>query len=166
MPSANVLSEKQAAVAALAEKLQNATAGVLVDYKGITVEEDTRLRSQLRGEGIEYAVVKNTLLRFAVKNAGFDELDSVLEGATALAVTTGDPIAPARVLSKFSDELNNKFNVKAGIFEGRVITAEEVTAIGKLPPKEVLISQLLYVFNSPIASFARVIDAIAKKQEA
>ena len=95
MPNAKVLSEKQAIVASLTEKLQNAAAGVLVDYKGITVAEDTQLRSELRKNNVEYAVVKNTLLRFAVDSCGMNELDSLLSGTTSLAICHDDPVARA-----------------------------------------------------------------------
>lgn len=91
MPSEKILQQKQEAVAALTEKLKNAAAGVLVDYKGINVADDTKLRKELREAGVEYAVVKNTLLRFAAKEVGYDALDSVLEGTTALALSDGDP---------------------------------------------------------------------------
>ena len=94
MPNAKVLSEKQAIVAALAEQMKNASAGVFVDYKGITVEADTKLRADMRANNVEYAVVKNTLTRFAAKEVGFDELDPILNGTTALAISAEDPIAP------------------------------------------------------------------------
>ena len=100
MPNAKILSEKQAIVADLTEKIQGAAGGVLVDYKGITVAEDTALRAEMRKNGVDYAVVKNTLTRFAVKNAGLEELSSVLEGTTSLAVSATDPVAPARVVSE------------------------------------------------------------------
>ena len=108
MPNAKVLSEKQAVVAALTEKLQNAAAGVIVDYKGITVAEDTTLRTQCRENNIDYAVVKNTLLRFAFNNVGLNELDDQLNGATSLAVCMDDPVAPARVIAEFAKKLNGK----------------------------------------------------------
>ena len=102
MPNAKVLSEKQAVVEALSERLNKAASGVLVDYKGITVAEDTALRRELREAGIEYSVVKNTLLRFAVDKCSFNELDNVLNGSTSLATTTGDPIAPIRIVSEYA----------------------------------------------------------------
>ena len=95
MPNAKVLSEKQAIVAALTEKLQNAAAGLIVDYKGITVAEDTALRADCRENNVDYAVVKNTLLRFAFNNVGLNELDDQLNGTTSLAVCMDDPVAPA-----------------------------------------------------------------------
>ena len=109
MPNAKVLAEKQAVVAALAEKMKNASAGVLVDYKGITVENDTKLRAELRKNNVEYAVVKNTLTRFAAKEVGFEALDPVLNGTTALAISMEDSIAPARVISEFIKSLSKNF---------------------------------------------------------
>ena len=108
MPNAKVLSEKQAIVAELTEKIQKASAGVLVDYKGITVEEDTALRKECRENGIHYAVVKNTLLRFAFNNTGLNELDDLLNGTTSLALCEEDVVAPARVMSDYAKKLNDK----------------------------------------------------------
>ena len=105
MPNAKILSEKQAIVASLTEKFQNAAAGVIVDYKGITVAEDTELRAKMRENGVEYFVMKNTLSRFAAKNAGLDELCDVLEGTTSIAICEGDPVAAAKVVAEFSKKL-------------------------------------------------------------
>ena len=124
MPNAKVLSEKQAVVAALTEKLQNAAAGVIVDYKGITVAEDTTLRTQCRENNIDYAVVKNTLLRFAFNNVGLNELDDQLNGATSLAVCMDDPVAPARVIAEFAKKLNGKFEIKGGFMDGKVVSLD------------------------------------------
>ena len=133
MPNAKVLSEKQAIVAALTEKLQNAAAGVLVDYKGITVSEDTALRAELRKNNVEYAVVKNTLLRFAVDNVGMNELDGLLNGTTALAVCHDDPVAPARVISDFAKKLQDKFEIKGGFMEGKAVSMETIQALAAIP---------------------------------
>ena len=118
MPNAKVLSEKQAIVEALAKRIQNAGAGVLVDYKGITVAEDTALRTDLRKDGVEYTVVKNTLARKALDKLGMNELDSVLSGTTSLATTENDPIAPFRILNDYSKKLGERFNIKAAFMEG------------------------------------------------
>ena len=167
MPNAKVLSEKQAIVAALSETLKEAAAGVLVDYKGITVAEDTALRNELRENGVEYAVVKNTLTRFAVKNVGLDELEPVLNGTTSLATCKNDPIAPMRVINKYAKQLgNDKFNIKAGFMDGKVISLDEVMALAELPSKDVLLAQTLGMMLAPITSFAIVIKAIAEKMEA
>ncbi len=158
MPSANVLEQKKQIVSELADKLKAATAGVLVDYKGITVADDTKLRTQLREAGVEYAVVKNTLLRRAAEIAGIPGLDSVLEGTTALALSS-DPVAAAKILTKYAEGSKGKFTVKAGFIEGRVIDASGVEALGKLPSKEVLIAQVLGTFNAPITGFVTVLNA-------
>ena len=160
MPNAKVLSEKQAIVAELTEKLQHAAAGVLVDYKGITVAEDTALRAEMRKNGVEYAVVKNTLTRFAVKNAGLEELSSVLEGTTSLAVSATDPAAPAKVVCDFAKKMNGaKFTVKAGFVDGKVIGVDEIKALAELPSKEVLLSMLLSAMQGPVRGLAVSLDA-------
>ena len=164
MPNAKVLSEKQAIVAALTEKLQNASAGVLVDYKGITVAEDTALRAELRKNNVEYAVVKNTLLRFAAKNCGLDELDGVLNGTTSLAICNDDPVAPARVINDFAKKLNGKFEIKGGFMDGKVMSLNEVMALAELPSKDVLQAQALGMMLAPITSFAIVIKAICEQK--
>ena len=165
MPNAKVLSEKQAIVAELAEKLKNASAGVLVDYKGITVAEDTALRAELRKNDVEYSVVKNTLVRFALDEANLNELDGVLHGTTSLAISTGDPIAPMRVVNQFAKKLGDgKFNIKAGFMEGKVISLDEVLALAELPGKEALQAQVLGTMLAPITSLAIVIKAICEQK--
>ena len=165
MPNAKVLSEKQAIVAELAEKLKNASAGVLVDYKGITVAEDTALRAELRKNDVEYSVVKNTLVRFALNEANLNELDGVLHGTTSLAISTGDPIAPMRVVNQFAKKLGDgKFNIKAGFMEGKVISLDEVMALAELPGKEALQAQVLGTMLAPITSLAIVIKAICEQK--
>ena len=125
MPNAKILEEKKALVASLVEKIKNSPAGVLVDYKGINVEDDTKLRKQLREAGVEYAVIKNTLIRFAAKELGFDELDACLHGTTALAIsTTDDVVAPAKILADFAKTHEN-FTLKAGYLEGKAIGEDE-----------------------------------------
>lgn len=164
MPNAKVLSEKQAVVAELTEKLKGATSGVFVDYKGITVAEDTALRSECRKNDVDYAVVKNTLVRFAIKEAGLDEIDSVLNGTTSLAVSTGDPIAPMRVVNKFAKQFNGaKFTIKAGFMDGKVVSLADVLALAELPSKEALQAQVLGTMLAPISSLAIVLKAIAEK---
>jgi len=165
MPNAKVLEEKKAVVAALTDKLKNAASGVFVDYKGITVAEDTALRVECRKNEVDYAVVKNTLARFAIKDAGLDEVDSILNGTTSLAVSHGDPIAPMRVINKFSKQFNgSKFTIKAGFMDGKVISMDEIMALAELPSKEVLQAQALGTLLAPITSLAIVIKAIAEKQ--
>jgi large subunit ribosomal protein L10 len=163
MPNAKVLSEKQAVVAALTEQLKNAASGVLVDYKGITVAEDTALRVELRQNGVQYGVVKNTLVRFAMNNVGLNELDDVLNGTTSLATSDGDPIAPMRVVNKYAKKLNDKFVIKGGFMDGKVLSLDEINALAELPAKEVLQAQALGMMLAPITSVAIVLKAIAEK---
>ena len=164
MPNASVLEAKKAVVAELTEKLQNAASGVLVEYKGITVAEDTALRAELRAAGVEYSVVKNTLLRFATKNVGLEEMDEALNGTTSLALSNGDPIAPMRVINKFAKQFNGaKFTIKAGFMDGKVLPLDEVLAIAELPAKDVLQAQVLGTMLAPITSLAIVLKAIAEK---
>ncbi len=158
MPNAKVLSEKQAIVAELTEKLKSASSGVLVDYKGITVAEDTALRAECRKNELDYAVVKNTLVRFAINNVGLEEMDSVLNGTTSLALSHGDPIAPMRVIAKFAKQFNGaKFVIKSGFMDGKVLSLDEINALADLPSKEVLQAQAMGPRRAPTPSrpFAR-----------
>ena len=161
MPNAKILSEKQAIVAELTEKLQNAAAGVIVDYRGITVAEDTELRAKMREAGVDYFVMKNTLSRFAVMNAGLDELCDVLKGTTSIALCQGDPVAAAKVVSEFSKKLaaQEKFTVKAGFVDGKVIDAAGVKSLADLPSKEVLVATVLGTLIAPVRGLATVLDA-------
>ena len=164
MPNAKVLSEKQAVVAGLIETLKSSASGVLVNYEGITVAEDTALRNELRKAGVEYSVVKNTMVRRALDDTGLGELDDVLHGTTSLAVCKEDPIAPMRVIHKFSKSLNgDRFVIKAGFMDGKVLPLEDIAALAELPSKEVLLGQVLGMMLSPITSLAIVIKAIAEK---
>ena len=164
MPNAKVLSEKQAIVAELTEKIQKASAGVLVDYKGITVAEDTALRAELRENGVEYSVVKNTLVRRAIDQVGMSELDSILNGTTSLAISKDDPIAPMRIINKYSKQMGDRFNIKAGFMEGQVLPLEDIAALAELPSKEVLQAQVLGTMLAPITSLAIVIKAICEQK--
>ena len=163
MPNAKVLSEKQAVVANLTNKLQNAAAGVLVDYKGITVAEDTALRHELRENGVEYAVVKNTLLRRALDDVDLGELDEVLSGTTSMAISKEDPIAPMRIVNKYAKQMGDRFNIKAGFMDGKVLPLDDVFALAELPSKDALLGQVLGMMLAPITSLAIVIKAIAEK---
>ena len=164
MPNAKVLSEKKAIVAALEEQLKGAASGVLVDYKGITVAEDTALRAELRQNDVQYSVVKNTLVRFALDDAGLKELDEVLNGTTSLATSAGDPIAPMRVVNKHAKKLGDgKFTIKGGFMDGKVLSLDEIMALAELPAKDVLQAQALGMMLAPITSLAIVIKAIAEK---
>ena len=166
MPNAAVLSEKQAIVAALTEKLKNAAAGVLVDYSGITVAQDTEMRRKLREEGVDYSVVKNTLVRFAIDGVGLGELDSLLNGTTALAVSDSDPVAPARIICEYAKKFNDHFEVKGGFMDGKVISLDEINALASIPALPVLQAQVLGTMLAPITSLAIVLKAIAEKNGA
>ncbi len=162
MPSATILSEKQKYVADLAEQLKNAVAGVIVDYRGINVADDTVLRKELREAGVKYTVVKNTMLRLAAREAGLD-VEGVLEGTTALATSDSDYVAAAKILCKYADAHEN-FNIKLGFMDGEVLDAAKVQELGNLPSKEELLTQLVYVLSAPMRGLAVSLNEIAKKQ--
>jgi large subunit ribosomal protein L10 len=164
LPSEKILEQKKAIVAELTEKIANAKTGVVVDYKGITVEADTQLRKKLREAGVEYKVVKNTFLRFALNSNNLNELDEKLEGTTAIALWSDDTFEGAKLLSKQAE--SGSFAIKGGFMDGKVISVDTVNALAKLPPREVLIAQVLAGFNAPVAAFARVLNAIVEKQSA
>ena len=164
MPNAKVLESKKAVVDSLTGKIQNATSVVFVDYKGITVAQDTELRKQFREAGVEYSVVKNTLTNFAAKNAGYD-FSEVLNGTTAMASTTGDPIAPARIVCEFAKKNKNVLSIKGGIVEGSVLSANALNGFGELPSKNALVAQVLGTFLAPISSVACVLDQIRQQKE-
>ena len=164
MPNAKVLESKKAVVDSLTGKIQNATSVVFVDYKGITVAQDTELRKQFREAGVEYSVVKNTLTNFAAKNAGYD-FSEVLNGTTAMASTTGDPIAPARIVCEFAKKNKNVLSIKGGVVEGSVLSANALNGFGELPSKNALVAQVLGTFLAPISSLACVLDQIRQQKE-
>ena len=165
MPNAKVLESKKAVVEALSAKIKESTSVVFVDYKGITVAQDTELRKQFREAGVEYTVVKNTLTRFAAKNNGYD-FDEVLNGTTAMASTTGDPIAPARIVCEFAKKNKMKtLNIKGGVVEGSVLSAAELNGFGELPSKNALVASVLGTFLAPISSLAFVLDQIRMQKD-
>ena len=163
MPSEKVLEQKKQVVAALSETLKGAVAGVIVDYKGITVADDTALRKELREAGIQYTVVKNRLLGLATKEAGLDGMDEFLNGTTAIATSAEDHVAAARILCKFADA-HKTFAVKSGFLDGKVIDLDTIQSLAKLPSREILLATVCNAFNAPIASFARAVQAIVDKQ--
>lgn len=152
-----VLDEKKTKVAAVAKQLKSACTGIFVDYKGITVEEDTALRKELREAGVKYSVVKNSILSFAIKEAGYDSLKEVLTGTTAMATCENDLVAPAKILRKFAKK-HDKFKIKGGFVEGGVIDAAGVVSLADLPSKEVLIAKMLGSFNAPISGLVNVLN--------
>ncbi len=164
MPSAKVLETKKARAAKVAELVKGSVAGVIVDYKGITVEEDTKLRKELREAGVTYFVEKNTMLRIAFKDAGLDSLCDVLEGTTAIAVSDSDQTAPARILGKFAKDHDDKFNLKAGYVDGVIYDAKGVEALSKIPSKETLLAQLVGSLQGPMQKLAATLKALADKK--
>lgn len=164
MPNAKVLESKKAIVEQLSDRIGKATAVVFVDYKGISVAQDTELRNKFREAGVEYSVVKNTLTRLAARKVGFNEFDEVLNGTTSMATTTDDPIAPARIVSEFAKKNKNVLKIKGGIVEGKVQTVDALNAFGELPSKNALIAQVLGTFLAPITSLAFVIDQIREQK--
>lgn len=162
MASAIVLESKKQAVAALAEELKGSCAGVLVEYSGVTVADDTALRAELRKDEVNYKVVKNSILKRAAAEAGIEGLDDVLNGTTALALSVEDPVAPARILKKFADS-HKDFNIKAGFMDGAVVDLDTINSLASLPSKDILLATVCNAFNAPIAAFARVIQAVVDK---
>lgn len=153
---------KQPIVEEIANAIKGAQSVVLVDHRGLTVEKDTELRRQLRAEGITYKVYKNTLLNFAFKGTEFEALAPYLEGPSAIAISTTDATAPARIMCKFA-KTADKLEIKAGVVEGKVFDAEGIQKISAIPSKDELISKLLGSLQAPITNFARVMNQIAEK---
>lgn len=149
--------EKAAKVAELKELLTNSKCAILVDFCGLTVAQDTVLRRKMREAGVNYSVVKNTLLRIAAEEAGIEGLKPVLEHNTAIAVAPEDPVAVAKIICEFAKE-NKALKVKIGVLDGKVISAEEIKALAALPPKEVLIAKMLGSMNAPISGFVNVLQ--------
>jgi large subunit ribosomal protein L10 len=159
MPSAKILEQKKQTVADLAQTLRDSVAGVLVDYRGINVADDTSLRRELRAAGVKYSVVKNSILRRAAAEAELAELDSKLTGTTAIAVSPEDHTAAARILQGYAEK-SKTFKLKGGYLDGSVIGLEMVENLAKLPTREVLLATVCNAFQAPIAAFARVIQAV------
>ena len=154
---------KQPVVAEIAELFNGAKSAVVVDYRGLTVEQDTALRKKLREADVTYKVYKNTMIRFAAKGTEFEALEPHLEGPTALAVSKSDATAPARVLAEFA-KTAEKLELKGGVVEGTYYDAKGINVIATIPSREVLLGRLLGSMQSPIANFARVLNQIAEKQ--
>ncbi len=162
MPSAKILEQKKAVVEELAEKFGKSPAGVLVNYQGITVEDDTAMRAELRAAGVEYKVIKNTLIGFACEKVGFDGMKEHLEGMNAIAISYDDQIAPAKILKKYADKVET-FNISAGYLDGKVVDADVVKELAEIPPREVLVGKLLGSIQSPLYNLAYALQAIADK---
>ena len=163
MPSNSILAQKQQIVADLAEQIKNSAAGVVVNYQGITVENDTAMRRELRKAGVKYVVMKNTLTGRACDEVGFGEMKQYLTGMTAIAISENDPVAAAKVLKTYAEKVES-FQILAGYVDGAVIDANTVNALADIPSKEVLIAKLLGSIQSPLYKFAYAIKAVVDKE--
>lgn len=162
MPNAKVLEQKKQIVADLKEKIGASVAGVVVNYSGTTVSDDTALRKELRENNVHYFVIKNTLLARAVEGTELEGMKDVLEGTTAIALSAEDHTAAARILCKFAENHEN-FTVKAGFLDGKLVDLDTINALAKLPSREVLLATVACAFQAPIAAFARAIKAVVDK---
>ena len=162
MPNAKVLEQKKQLVAELKEKLDASIAGVVVNYSGTSVADDTALRKELRENNVNYFVVKNTLLARAIEGTELEGMKEVLEGTTAIALSNDDHTAAARILCKFAESHEN-FTVKAGFLDGKLTDLETIDTLAKLPSRDVLLATVCNVFQAPIAAFARVIQVVVDK---
>lgn len=169
------LEEKAQVVSEIRDRFGKSSGVVLADYRGLTVAQVTQLRAQLRQAGVEYRVLKNTLVKRAANEVGVQGLDPYLEGPTALAFSA-DPVAPAKVLADFA-KTNKNFQIKAGVVEGKVVGPDGVKALAELPPREILLSMVLRgmqapltgmanVLQGPIRKFGYALEAVRKAQEA
>ena len=165
MPGKKALERKEGEVKSLSEKFEGAKGVVVIDYRGITVEEVTNLRNDLRKENVYYKVAKNTLAKLAIKGTDYEGLTSYLEGPTAIIISHDDCTAPARIVAKNAENVE-ALKFKAAWAEGSIYDEEGTKKLAKIPSKEVLIAQILGGFNSPIASLAYTLKAIADKKEA
>ena len=163
MASKSILEQKQATVAALAEKIKNSPSGVVVNYQGITVEDDTKMRKALREAGVNYKVVKNSLTGRACDEIGFADMKQYLTGMTAIAISEKDAVAPAKILKEYAEKIES-FSILAGYVDGAVIDTKTVEALAAIPSREVLIAKFLGSIKSPVYGFAYAIKAVADKK--
>ena len=164
MPSKAVLTEKQAIVEALTQRLTEAKGGLLVDYKGINVAQDTELRRDLRSKNVEYSVVKNTLTRRAFDNVGLSGLDEQLNGTTSLATSAEDPLVPIHELTKFSEKFGQLFTIKGVFVEGKVLSDAEVAELASMPSRDALYSKVLGTMLAPITSLAVALGQVVEQK--
>ncbi|EMW5409714.1 50S ribosomal protein L10, partial [Enterococcus faecalis] len=156
------IAKKETLVQAAAEKFESAASVVIVDYRGLTVEEVTNLRKQLRDAGVEMKVIKNSILSRAAKKVGLDGLDEVFTGPTAVAFSNDDVVAPAKIIDEFAKDAK-ALEIKGGVIEGKVSSVEQITALAKLPNREGLLSMLLSVLQAPVRNVAYAVKAVAEK---
>ena len=162
MPSKVILEQKQKAVAELAEQIKNSVSGVLVNYQGITVEDDTAMRKALREAGVRYSVVKNTLTGRACEMVGYGDMKQYLNGMTAIAISEKDPVIAAKILKEYADKIES-FNILAGYVDGAVVNEATVNELADIPSREVLVAKFLGSIQSPLYGFAYAIQAIVDK---
>ncbi|MGO4548952.1 50S ribosomal protein L10 [Paenibacillus sp. 2TAB23] len=165
MANANIIQEKQEAVAVIAAKIASSSSTVVADYRGLNVAQVTELRKQLREAGIEFQVLKNSLVRRATEGTDYVELNNILTGPTAIAFGKEDAVAPAKILNDFAKK-NDALKLKGGVVEGKVVSQEEIKALAELPSREGLLSMLLSVLQAPMRNFALAVKAVGEKQEA
>lgn len=165
MANAKIIQEKQEAVDVVAKKLTSSASTIVVDYRGLNVAQVTELRKQLRDAGVEFQVLKNSIVSRATEGTDFAALKEVLSGPTAVAFSAEDAIAPAKILYNFA-KTNEALTLKGGIVDGKVINESEVKALAQLPSREGLLSMLLSVLQAPVRNFALAVKAVADKQEA
>ena len=159
-----IIAKKAQQVSEVAEQFKNATSVVVVDYLGITVEQATNLRTELRNAGVQFAVVKNGILSRAAKEAGLEGMDDIFKGPSAVAFSNDDVIAPAKILADFAKKVE-ALEIKAGVIEGKVSSKEEIEALAKLPNREGLLSMLLSVLQAPVRNTALAIKAVADQKD-
>ncbi|MEK8132692.1 50S ribosomal protein L10 [Paenibacillus filicis] len=164
MANAKIIEQKAAQVTEVAEKLKGSSCAIVADYRGLNVAQVTELRKQLREAGVEFQVLKNTLVRRATAGAELTDLDTYLTGPTAIAFSKDDIITPAKILTNFAKK-NDKLEVKAGVVEGKVVDFNQIKALAELPSREGLLSMLLSVLQAPVRNFALAVKAVADKQE-
>jgi large subunit ribosomal protein L10 len=161
----SVLEQKKQVVSDITEKLRSAKSVVLVEYKGLSVEKATELRNKCRAAGVEFKVYKNTLMRFAFEELGYKDISPSLEGPNAIAISFDDEVSAAKVTNDFAKTSNDTVILKAGVAEGKVLSADEVKALASVPAREVLIAQLAGVLQGNIRNLAYMLDQISKKNE-
>lgn len=164
MANSNIIQQKAQQVTEVAEKFRESTCAVVTDYRGLNVAQVTQLRKTLRESGVEFHVIKNSLLRRATAQAELSELDEHFAGPIAIAFSKGDVIAPAKILTDFAKK-NEKLVVKAGVVEGKVVGFEQIKELSELPSRDGLLSMLLSVLQAPVRNFALAVKAVSEKQE-
>jgi large subunit ribosomal protein L10 len=164
MPSEKILSQKKAVVDELVQKLKEAKSIVLADYRGLTVDQDTKLRKALREADVEYKVIKNSIINFAVKDSDLEGLGKYLAGPTAIAISTTDPVAPSKIIAKYAKDYD-KLEIKGGMVEGNIIDVDGVNELASTPSREELLGRLMGSLQGSLYGLAIALNAIAEKQE-